>query len=309
MSVAGPVGRFAPSPTGPLHLGSLRTALVAWLFARAAQGRFRLRIEDLDPDRSRSEWEAEQLSALQALGLDWDGEVVRQSARGSHYAAALAGLESAGRVYPCFCTRAEIRAAASAPHGDLPAGAYPGNCRGLSAAERAARIAHGDRYALRFDARAERVGFSDRLAGSQAWVVDDFVLRRSDGVFAYQLAVVVDDHLQGITQVVRGADLLDSVGRQTLVMRALGYDEPEWAHVPLVLGPDGRRLAKRYGSAVGPHTPAETLAMLAESLGIDLASTPRRAGDLLAGFDPARLPREPLALSGVQESVKGEPPH
>jgi len=306
-------GRFAPSPTGPLHLGSLRTALVAWLFARAAGGRFLLRVEDLDPDRSRPEWEAVQLAALSGLGIDWDGPVVRQSARLALYEQALGRLESAGLVYPCFCTRSEIRAAASAPHGGpavirgrghdeaagLPEGAYPGTCRGVSTAERSSRISAGDRYALRFDAGAARVDFTDQLAGPQSWVVDDFVLRRSDGVFAYQLAVVVDDAAQGVTQVARGADLLDSVGRQVLLMRALGYPEPSWAHVPLVLGPDGRRLAKRHGSAVAAReAPAATLAQLAGSLGIavDVAAPPACAADLLPGFDPALIPPAPVTL-------------
>ncbi len=279
-----------------MHLGSLRTALVAWLFARSVGGRFLLRVEDLDPDRSRSEWEAVQLASLSELGVDWDGPVLRQSARSSLYAEALARLESSGRVYPCFCTRAEIRAAASAPHGELPAGAYPGTCRRLSPSERTERIGRGQPHALRFDAGAERVGFVDLLAGPQCFAVDDFVLRRSDGVFAYQLAVVVDDGRQGVTQVVRGADLLDSVGRQVLLMRALGCDEPEWAHVPLVLGPDGRRLAKRYASSSAPSTPAETLALLAASLGIDVGGAPASANDLLAGFDPARIPAEPLVI-------------
>jgi glutamyl-tRNA synthetase len=297
LSVAGLTGRFAPSPTGPLHLGSLRTALVAWLFARSADGRFLLRVEDLDPDRSRADWETLALSSLSQLGLDWDGAVVRQSERSPLYSRALAELEALGRVYPCFCTRAEIRAAASAPHRDLPAGAYPGTCRRLSPTERAERIRRGDRYALRFDAGAERVDFVDLLAGPQSFVADDFVLRRSDGVFAYQLAVVVDDEAQGVTQVARGADLMDSVARQLLLMRALGYPEPEWAHVPLVMGPDGRRLAKRYASSCAPGTPAETLALLAGSLGIAVEGAPRSAADLLSGFDPARIPVEPFALS------------
>jgi glutamyl-tRNA synthetase len=297
-----PTGRFAPSPTGPLHLGSLRTALAAWLWARSAGGRFRLRLEDLDPERSRASWEPVQMAALTSLGVDWDGPVLRQSERAGHYARALTQLEAAGRVYPCFCTRAESRAAAaapdggSAPPGELPAGAYAGTCRGLSDAERTRRIATGAPYALRFDARRERVDFTDGLAGRQSWVVDDCVLRRADGVFAYQLAVVVDDHDQGVNQVVRGADLLDSVGRQVLLARGLGYPEPAWVHVPLVLGPDGRRLAKRYGSSAGPEAPGETLAWLAAALGISTDRPPRRAADLLAGFDPAQIPAEPLQL-------------
>jgi glutamyl-tRNA synthetase len=302
-------GRFAPSPTGPLHLGSLRTALVAWLLARGGGGRFRLRVEDIDPDRSRPQWEAVQLAALAGLGIDSDGPLVRQSERLALYAEALSRLESAGLVYPCFCTRADIRAAGSAPHGavagqlpagsgGLPAGSYPGTCRRLSAAERAERVGRGERCALRFDASGAPVDFVDRLAGRQSWRVDDFVLRRSDGVFAYQLAVVVDDFAQDVTQVVRGADLLDSVGRQVMLMRALGYPEPSWAHVPLVLGPDGRRLAKRHGSDGAAQGPAETLARLAASLGItvDASAPPTSAADLLPGFDPGRIPAHPVTL-------------
>src|SRR5581483_11878874 len=158
-------GRFAPSPTGPLHLGSLRTALVAWLFARAQSARFLVRIEDLDPQRSRPEFERGQLEDLRALGLDWDETPVRQSERVPLYEDALARLEAQGRLYPCFCTRAEIHEAASAPHGELLEGSYPGTCRALSLAERARRRAAGRPFALRVDGRGERIEFDDRLHG------------------------------------------------------------------------------------------------------------------------------------------------
>jgi glutamyl-tRNA synthetase len=290
-------GRFAPSPTGALHLGSLRTALAAWLFARSAGGRFLLRIEDLDRERSRESWVDSQLADLRALGLDWDGPVLRQSERLARYQEALAELERAGMLYPCFCTRAEIREAASAPHGELPEGAYPGTCRRLSAAERAARLAAGDRHALRFDAGRARVSFVDRLAGRQSFDVDDFVVRRADGVFAYQLAVVVDDAAQGVGEVVRGADLLDSTARQIVLQRALGLPSVTYAHVGLVLGPDGRRLAKRFGGA-GGEVSTGTLRALACSLGIAAAVVERaeRAADLLAGFDRSSLPRGPVSF-------------
>jgi glutamyl-tRNA synthetase len=283
------VGRFAPSPSGPLHLGSLRTALVAWLFARSVGGGFLLRIEDLDPQRSRSEFVASQLHQLSALGIDWDGREVYQSARGELYAEAIERLTD--RSYPCFCTRAEIREAASAPHGELPEGAYAGTCRALGAAQRAERIAAGQRYALRFDARGEVVAFVDELAGAQSFTVDDFVLRRADGVVGYQLAVVVDDAEQGINQVVRGADLLDSSARQILLQRALELPTPTYAHVPLVLGPDGERLAKRYGTA-----PTEDpLPWLASSLGIE-AGRSASAAALLPDFDPASIPRTSVSV-------------
>jgi glutamyl-tRNA synthetase len=175
-------GRFAPSPTGPLHLGSLRTALVAWLFTRSQGGRFLVRVEDLDPQRSRRELEREQLADLRALGIDWDGEPVRQSERVERYHAALGELEDQGRLYPCFCTRAEMREAASAPHGALPEGSYPGTCAKLAAAEARRRIAEGRQFALRVRAEGEVIGFDDRLAGRHAGAVDDFVVRRADGV-------------------------------------------------------------------------------------------------------------------------------
>ena len=294
------VGRFAPSPTGPLHLGSLRTALAAWLFARAAGSRFLVRIEDLDPQRSRPEWEADQLDDLRALGLDWDGAPARQSERFALYEAALDALADAGRLYPCFCTRAEIRAAASAPHGELPEGAYPGTCRALSPAERRRRLSAGERHALRVDAGAPRIEYRDALLGLQGMVVDDFVVRRADGVPAYQLAVVIDDADQGVEQVVRGADLADSTPRQILLAGWLGLPVPTYAHVGLVLGPDGARLAKRHGAATlaDREEPAgETLALLAHSLGLGLGREHVGApGELLDAFDPAALPAGPVTL-------------
>lgn len=294
-------GRFAPSPTGPLHLGSLRTALVAWLFARSTGGRFVVRVEDLDPQRSRRAFEAGQLADLRALGIDWDGPVVRQSERHSLYQHALDSLKRLGRLYPCFCTRAEIREAASAPHGPGPdGGGYPGTCLALSAAEREARIAAGRRYALRVRADGERISFVDRLLGERSAVVDDFVVRRTDGVFAYQLAVVVDDAAQGIGEVVRGADLADSTPRQILLARLLSLPVPAYAHVPLVLGPDGARLAKRHGAATlaDRSEPVQaTLAWLAHSLGLARDhSGVGGAGELLDGFEPDALPLEPTRL-------------
>jgi glutamyl-tRNA synthetase len=241
-------GRFAPSPTGTLHVGNLRTALVAWLFARSQDARYLVRMEDLDSGRVRERFYDEQLHDLAALGLDWDGPVARQSDRIGLYQAALETLRAKGLVYECWCTRAEIRDAASAPHGDLPEGAYPGTCRELSAAERSEREASGRSPALRVRAGAARVAFEDRLAGHVEGVVDDFVVRRNDGAFAYNLAVVVDDGEQGIGEVVRGADLLDSTPRQLWLGARLGLTAPRHAHVALMLGPDGARLAKRHGA-------------------------------------------------------------
>jgi glutamyl-tRNA synthetase len=293
-------GRFAPSPTGPLHLGSLRTALVAWLFARSQSARFLVRIEDLDPQRSRPEFERRQLDDLRALGLDWDEAPVRQSERTPLYEAALARLEAEGRLYPCFCTRAEIREAASAPHGAPPEGGYPGTCRSLNEADGERRRASGRPFALRVSARSERVEFDDRLRGRCDAVVDDFVVRRADGVPAYQLAVVVDDAAQGVGEVVRGDDLVDSTPRQILLARLLGLSVPRYGHVPLVFGADGARLAKRSRPPTlseRREPPAATLGLLAHTLGLALdRDRVRRPDELLGEFDPGRLPREPSVL-------------
>lgn len=297
-------GRFAPSPSGPLHLGNLRTALLAWLFARSAGARFLVRIEDLDPGRSRREHEAGQLAGLAALGLDWDGPVVRQSERRAAHREALERLRASGHVYPCWCTRAEIREAASAAHGPLPEGAYPGTCRRLTAAERAAREREGRPPALRLDAGAERVGFEDRLHGHVEAVVDDLVLWRNDDTPAYNLAVVVDDAAQGVGEVVRGDDLLDTTPRQLLIARLLGVAAPTYAHVPLVLGTDGARLAKRHGAvtladrAARGEAPADALAWMARSLGLAAAGEPVSPALLLERFDPAALPRAATTFAG-----------
>ncbi|HEX8645897.1 MAG TPA: tRNA glutamyl-Q(34) synthetase GluQRS [Thermoleophilaceae bacterium] len=294
-------GRFAPSPTGSLHLGNLRTALLAWLFARSAGSRFLMRVEDLDRQRVRPGCEEEQLADLRAIGIDWDGRPVRQSERLPLYEEALAGLGAAGRLYPCFCTRAEIREAVSAPHG--PPGAYPGTCRELTAAQRAEREAAGRPPALRLRADGERVEFEDRVLGASAGVVDDFVVRRGDGAPAYNLAVVVDDAAQGVEEVVRGADLLDSTPRQLVLARLLGLPEPRHAHVPLVVGPDGSRLAKRHGSvtlaerrALG-EADAGVVSWLASSAGLAEPGEKVGAAELVERFDPGRLAREPATFA------------
>jgi glutamyl-tRNA synthetase len=324
-----------------LHLGNLRTALVAWLFARSAGNRFVVRIEDLDPERSRREHERGQLADLRAIGIDWDGEPVRQSERTGLYRDALERLESDELVYPCWCTRAEIRTAAQAAHGPLPEGAYPGTCRGLTATQRSERErAAGRPPSTRLDAgvavtalseeegageqesaKAERAGtvgaraenagavtlgllaFEDRLHGRVEGAVDDLVLWRWDDTPAYNLAVVVDDAEQAIGEVVRGDDLLDSTPRQILLQRLLGLPTPAYAHVPVVLGPDGARLAKRHGAvtladrvALG-ETPTDALAWMAASLGLAAPSEGVTATDLVERFDPADLPREPTTLS------------
>jgi len=296
-------GRFAPSPTGVLHIGNLRTALLAWLFARSTNGRFLMRVEDLDRQRVKPGYEEQQLADLRAIGIDWDGPVVRQSERLDLYAQAIDQLDTAGRIYPCFCTRAEIREAASAAHGPLPEGAYPGTCRELTQGERAQREANGRPPALRLRAGDETVTFSDRLLGEQTGQVDDFVIRRGDGTPAYNLAVVVDHAAQSIREVVRGAGLVASAPRQPLLARLLDLPEPAYAHVPLVLGPDGTRLAKRHGAvtlhdraALGEN-PQDVVAWMAQTTGLAEPGEKPTPQDLIDSFDPARLPREPTTVS------------
>ncbi|MGH9274348.1 MAG: glutamate--tRNA ligase family protein, partial [Acidimicrobiales bacterium] len=201
-------GRFAPSPTGDLHLGNLRTALLAWLFARCSGGRFLMRVEDLDPVTSTREHEARQLADLVALGLDWDGAVVRQSERRGRHEEVLMELVDRGLTYPCFCTRREVQEAAAAPHA--APGRYPGTCRDLTSAAVREREGAGRPAALRLRASGEPVTIVDRLRGPVTGAADDIVLRRNDGVPAYNVAVVVDDADQGVEEVVRGDDLLDA---------------------------------------------------------------------------------------------------
>jgi glutamyl-tRNA synthetase len=286
-------GRFAPSPSGALHIGNLRTALLAWLFARASGRAFRVRIDDLD--RVASGAARQQLDHLAALGLDHDGDVMFQSERIPVYSAAIDHLIQNGLTYECFCTRREIRDAASAPHGPLAEGRYPGTCRLLSSADRAAKLAAGRTPALRLRAQTSELGISDRLHGHYAGAVDDVVLRRNDGLPAYNLAVVIDDDAQGVDQVVRGNDLLFTTPSQAHLADLLGLPIPVYAHVPLALNRAGQRLAKRDGAVTLPDlvsqgwTVENILALLADSLGLPR----RRPADLVEVFDPAALPTEP----------------
>src|SRR6478736_2364787 len=265
-------GRFAPSPSGELHVGNLRTAILAWLFARSTGRRFLMRVEDLD--RARAGAEAEQLRDLAAIGVNWDGGVVRQTDREHLYAEAIAQLTAAGLTYECLCTRREIQEAPSAPHA--PQGAYPGTCRNLSHAERASKRAVRP-AAVRLRAAVAEATVQDVLHGSFTGVVDDFVLRRNDGVTAYNLAVVVDDAAQGIDQVVRGDDLLPSTPRQAYLATLLGLPPVRYAHVPLALNEHRQRLAKRDGAvtlpdlAVDGRSALEVLGLLAVSLGLAAA--------------------------------------
>ncbi|MGD9792146.1 MAG: tRNA glutamyl-Q(34) synthetase GluQRS [Acidimicrobiia bacterium] len=292
-------GRFAPSPTGRLHLGNLRTAMLAWLFARSRGEQFLIRMEDLDQIVSRVEHEQQQLDDLRAIGLDWDGPVVRQSERTAQYSAAVEQLRDKGLVYECFCTRAEIAAASSAPNSATLPGAYPGTCRYLSNAQIAERRTRGRPAALRLRTDETEGSFVDELLGAVSAPIDDLVLRRNDGTFAYNLAVVVDDAAQGVTHVVRGDDLAPSAPRQIHLAEVLGLPIPAYAHVPLVLGPDGERLAKRHGSVtLADRDPDEMRRLLAASLGMATPGERVTMQDLLTRFDPALLPREPWVFTG-----------
>ncbi|MBM9468025.1 tRNA glutamyl-Q(34) synthetase GluQRS [Nakamurella sp. YIM 132084] len=335
---AGGAGRFAPSPSGDLHLGNLRTALLAWLFARSTGRRFLIRVEDLD--RVRPGAEARQLADLAALGLDADPPVVRQSDRLPGYRTALDRLRDAGLVYGCFCTRREIREAASAPQVTaagapsvgtepglarpsldrlLPAAemAYPGTCRALTSEQIAAHRASGRVAAWRLRAGDGREPLrwtvTDDLLGEFTGLVDDVVLQRNDGVPAYNLAVVVDDADQGIDQVVRGDDLLTSAPRQAHLAHLLGLPPVRYAHVPLALTPDGARLAKRDGAVTladlvpAGWTPPAVLTLLAASLGLAEPGEPVTPAGLLTRFDPSRLPHGPWRIDPATLSDPAAP--
>lgn len=289
-------GRFAPSPSGELHVGNLRTAILAWLFARSTGRRFLLRVEDLD--RARAGADAEQLRDLAAVGVTWDGAVVRQTDREPLYKAAISELAAAGLTYECFCTRREIQEAPSAPHA--PQGAYPGTCRRLSPAELEFRRSNRP-AAVRLRSSVAEWAVEDILHGAYTGMVDDFVLRRNDGVTAYNLAVVVDDADQGIDQVVRGDDLLPSTPRQAYLASLLHMSVPEYAHVPLVVNSDGARLAKRDGAVTladlaAAGIPADAVRRtILESLGLPGKSLESALG----AFDPAALPRDPWVWPGA----------
>ena len=298
------VGRFAPSPSGRMHLGNLWSCLLAWLAARSAGGSVVLRLEDLDPDRCRQAYCDQVMRDLEWLGLDWDGEPVYQSRRFDLYAQAFRALEERGLVYPCYCSRAE-RLAASAPHRSDGVQVYDGRCARLTAEERR-ELEKSRRPAWRIKVPRREMAFSDLLQGPYREELSrdcgDFILRRSDGVYAYQLAVVVDDGAMGVTQVVRGGDLLSSTPRQLWLQEQLGLPHPEHGHLPLLLAPDGRRLAKRdrdleLGQLRDRFSPPELVGILAHAAGLIPEPAPVSPGQLLPLFSWEKLPRSDLHLA------------
>ncbi len=294
------IGRFAPSPSGRMHLGNVFSAMLAWLSVRSAGGKMILRIEDLDPDRCRPEY-AEQLKRdLEWLGLGWDEEQTPQSQRTAAYAEAFARLDT----YPCYCSRSELHAA-SAPHASDGTFLYAGTCRTLTAAERAAKTR---RPAWRVRVPEEQISFTDGLQGQVRETLSrscgDFILRRSDGVYAYQLAVVVDDAAGGVTEVVRGRDLLSSTPRQLWLQTQLGLPHPRYFHVPLLLAPDGRRLSKRehdldLGALRQTLTAEQLLGKLAFLAGLLDRPEAASAAELAREFDWTRVFSKNISINSV----------
>lgn len=311
-SAVAATGRLAPSPTGVLHLGNARSFVLAWLGARMQGASLWLRIEDIDGPRVRAGAEQAVLDDLAWLGLDWDHGPIRQSDRLPLYRAALDRLLEAGQAFPCVCTRRDVEQAASAPHAGEDGLVYPGTCRERFSSWEDARPS-GKPVAIRFRVPDDaRVAWQDQVAGPQAYEVarqlGDFVIWKKDDEPAYQLAVVVDDADAGVGQVVRGDDLLPSAARQELLYQALGWSAPTWWHVPLVVGEDGRRLAKRHGDTSLRHlreqgaTASQVLAWIARSCGLELASPPATAADLLPAFSWEALPREPVVWRGALDA-------
>jgi glutamyl-tRNA synthetase len=304
-----PVGRLAPSPTGAQHLGNARTYLIAWLSARSRGGRVVLRIEDIDSPRVKPGAAEQAVEDLRWLGLDWDEGPVVQTERLGLYEDALRRLQERELVYPCTCTRADVERAASAPHLEHEGALYPGTCTGRGARDAEALTRAGRAFCWRFRVPAQSPGFADGFRGPTALDLrsagGDFVVWKAAGSPAYQLSVVVDDAGQGVTEVVRGDDLVPSTPRQLLLYEALGLPAPSFAHVPLVVGPDGRRLAKRHGdtrlSALrAAGVPAQAvLGLLAWSCGWVGRIEPVRAADLLPRFRLTATPPSPLVLTPV----------
>ena len=309
-----PRGRFAPSPSGRMHLGNAWTALLAWLDIRKLGGTMVLRMEDLDPDRCRPQFAEGLVEDLQWLGLDWDEGPDRpsvtvsykQSKRSDLYQAAFDSLAQRGLVYPCFCSRAELRSVASAPHAGEAEPVYSGRCAGLSAVEQAKKLSVRRQAACRLRVGEAEIAFTDQLFGPQRQKLNqscgDFVIRRSDGVYAYQLAVVVDDAAMKIDRVLRGADLLSSTPRQIYLWQLLGYLPPTFIHAPLLLAADGSRLSKRQGSLTiealrcSGVRPQRIIGQLAAWAGLIENPEPLLPDELIEGFSLDKLPREPVVV-------------
>ena len=301
--------RLAPSPTGALHLGNARTFLVNWLVARKQGWRIVLRIEDIDGPRIKKGADLQGIEDLRWLGIDWDEGPVYQSSRLHLYREALSRLQESGSAYPCVCSRSEVASAASAPHVEEVSSVYPGTCRGRFATVAAAADAAGRTPAIRFRVPDGVIEFEDRFAGRQqfdpARQLGDFVIAKADGTPAYQLAVVVDDAAMAVTDVVRGDDLLDSTPRQILIYRALaiGRSVPDYYHLPLIKGPDGRRLAKRHGDTRLSYyrglgvRPGRVLALLSRWSGMELETSEITPSELMDRFDLSRLPRGPVTFT------------
>ena len=296
------IGRFAPSPSGRMHLGNVFSAMLAWLSIRSCGGRLVLRIEDLDPDRCRPEYADTLKRDLEWLGLTWDTEQTPQSRRSEAYREMFSQLEERGLIYPCYCSRTELHAA-SAPHASDGTVLYAGTCRNLTPEERAART---KAPCWRVRVPDEDVSFTDGVQGEYtqnlAHGCGDFILRRADGVYAYQLAVVTDDAEAGVTQVVRGSDLLSSTPRQIWLQRQLGFPKPDYYHVPLLVAPDGRRLSKRewdldMGALRERYVPETLLGLLAHACGLLSHSEAVRADELAKEFSWRMVRKENIVIA------------
>ena len=303
--VARPVGRLAPSPTGLLHLGHARTFLLAFWQIRSQGGELLMRLEDLDGPRAEQRFADAALFDLEWLGLDWDGPAFLQSTRVSRLNAAVSALIATGKAYPCVCSRSDVRNAQSAPHGDSGEPRYPGTCRGLYASFAEAEQKSGRAAGARLYVPDGSITIDDRVSGSSTWDVahdvGDFLIAKRDKAPAYQLAVVIDDAAQGVTEVLRGDDLRSSAARQWHVQNALGLPHPNWAHVPLVTDAEGRRLAKREADLSLAELrergadPRAIVAWAARSAGLAVAQRVS-AADVTPLFDLARLPQQTVRL-------------
>ena len=295
------LGRFAPSPSGRMHLGNVFSALLAWLSAKSAGGEVLLRIEDLDPARSREEYAGAIMEDFRWLGLSWDRRSENQSCRGEIYTAAIETLQAQALVYPCYCTRDQLHAT-SAPHASDGRVIYPGFCRDLTEAQRSQMK---KAPSLRLRVPHETIVFTDGLQGEQRMDLaaewGDFIIRRADGVAAYQLAVVVDDGQSGVTQVVRGRDLLSSTPAQLYLYRLLDLPAPEFYHVPMLLAPDGRRLSKRdrdldLGVLRRLWPPEQIIGLLAHLCGLIPRWEKVSAAELISEFSWDKICREDIVL-------------